>query len=414
MALKQDFMDKIYFDNSATTPLATEVIEVLIDSFKNSFANPSSIHELGRSAKKRIEEARTFIARSINAEPHEIFFLSGATEANNTVFKACDYDLIITSPSEHASVIEAAKASRQEIIWLNLDQEGYISLNELENILAKNSRIEILDKTLPAPEETAVQNTKNEIAQRSPKKILVSIMHANSEIGTVQNLKAIGDLCEKYKATFHSDCVQSLGKLDIDVKNYKLDLISASAHKLHGPKGLGFIYIAEKLQDHILDKALITGGGQERGFRAGTENVNGIIAFAKALEVSLDPEKRNKVKELQKKLWLKIKNLKSVILNGPKNLEKRLSGNLNLSFMDLKFNSEQLVLQLDLKGICVSSGSACTSNKKNTAEIIESSYVLRACQIDEDIARRAIRISLSWMNDEAELEKLTEIITKLV
>ena len=396
MALKQDFMDKIYFDNSATTPLATEVIEVLIDSFKNSFANPSSIHELGRSAKKRIEEARTFIARSINAEPHEIFFLSGATEANNTVFKACNYDLIITSPSEHASVIEAAKASRQEIIWLNLDQEGYISLNELENILAKNS------------------NAGNGVLQRSPKKILVSIMHANSEIGTIQNLKAIGDLCEKYKATFHSDCVQSLGKLDIDVKNYKLDLISASAHKLHGPKGLGFIYIAEKLQDHILDKALITGGGQERGFRAGTENVNGIIAFAKALEISLDPEKRNKVKELQKKLWLKIKNLKSVILNGPKNLEKRLSGNLNLSFMDLKFNSEQLVLQLDLKGICVSSGSACTSNKKNTAEIIESSYVLRACQIDEDIARRAIRISLSWMNDEAELEKLTEIITKLV
>ncbi|MEB3314805.1 MAG: cysteine desulfurase family protein [Candidatus Melainabacteria bacterium] len=389
-------MNKIYFDNSATTPLATEVIEVLIDSFKNSFANPSSIHGLGKSAKKKIEEARTFIANTINAKSHEIFFLSGATEANNTAFKTCSYDLIITSPSEHASVIEPAKASRQEIIWLDLDQEGYISLNELENILAKNS------------------NAGNGVGEQCPKKILVSIMHANSEIGTVQNLKAIGDLCEKYKATFHSDCVQSLGKLDIDVKNYKLDLISASAHKLHGPKGLGFIYIAEKLQDHILDKALITGGGQEQGFRAGTENVNAIIAFAKALEISLDPEKRNKVKELQKKLWMKLKNLKSVVLNGPQDLEKRLSGNLNLSFMDLKFNSEQLVLQLDLRGICVSSGSACTSNKKNTAEIIESSYVLRACQIDEDIARRAIRISLSWMNDEAELEKLTEIITKLV
>jgi cysteine desulfurase len=389
-------MNKIYFDNSSTTPLATEVIEVLIDSFRDSFANPSSVHGLGRSAKKKIEEARTFIARSINAKSHEIFFLSGATEANNTVFKTCNYDLIITSPSEHASVIEPAKASRQEIIWLDLDQEGYISLNELENILAKNS------------------NAGNGVREQCPKKILVSIMHANSEIGTVQNLKAIGDLCEKYKATFHSDCVQSLGKLDIDVKNYKLDLISASAHKLHGPKGLGFIYIAEKLQDHILDKALITGGGQEKGFRAGTENVNAIIAFAKALEISLDPEKRNKVKELQKKLWLQLKNLKSVVLNGPQDLEKRLSGNLNLSFMDLKFNSEQLVLQLDLKGICVSSGSACTSNKKNTTEIIESSYVLRACQIDEDIARRAIRISLSWMNDEAELEKLTEIITKLV
>jgi cysteine desulfurase len=389
------FMNKIYFDNSATTALAAEVIEILIDSFKTTFANPSSVHGLGKSAKKKIEEARTFIANSINAEPSEIFFLSGATEANNTVFKACDYDLIITSPSEHASVIEAAKASRQEIIWLNLDQEGYISLDELESILA--------------------QNTGNGVREQCPKKILVSIMHANSEIGTIQDLKAIGNLCEKYKAIFHSDCVQSLGKLDIDVKDSKLALISASAHKLHGPKGLGFIYIANKLQESMIDKALIIGGGQERGFRSGTENVNSIIAFAKALEISLDPKKRKKVKELQKKLWMKLKNLKSVVLNGPQDLKKRLSGNLNLSFMDLKFSSEQLVLQLDLRGICVSSGSACTSNKKNTEDsFIESSYVLRACRIDEDIAKRAIRISLSWMNDEAELEKLTEIITKLV
>jgi cysteine desulfurase len=392
-------MNKIYFDNSATTPLAAEVIEILIDSFKNTFANPSSVHQLGKSTKKKLEEARTFIAKSINAEPNEIFFLSGATEANNTVLKTCDYDLIITSPSEHASIIEPAKASAKEIIWLNLDQEGYISLEELENILAKNSKLGILD-------------TNPEAA----KKILVSIMHANNEIGTVQDLKAIGDLCEKYEAVFHSDCVQSLGKLDIDVKNYKLDFISASAHKLHGPKGLGFIYIAGKLQDHILDKALIIGGGQERGFRSGTENVNAIIALAKALEISLDTEKRNKVKELQKKLWIKLKNLKSVVLNGPQDLEKRLSGNLNLSFMDLKFNSEQLVLQLDLRGICVSSGSACTSNNKNTEEdsLIESSYVLRACLIDENVSRRAIRISLSWMNNEMELEKLTEIIKKLV
>lgn len=398
MALKQDFMNKIYFDNSATTALAAEVIEVLIDSFQTTFANPSSVHGLGKSAKKKIEEARTFIANSINAEPNEIFFLSGATEANNTVFKACDYDLIITSPSEHASVIEPAKASGKEIFWLNLDQEGYISLDELENILAQNSKIEALDKR-----------------PRIPKKILVSIMHANSEIGTVQDIKAIGNLCEKYEAIFHSDCVQSLGKLDIDVKNSKLDLISASAHKLHGPKGLGFIYIANKLQESIVDKAIIIGGGQERGVRSGTENVNSIIAFAKALEISLDPEKRNKVKELQKKLWMKLKNLKSVVLNGPQNLENRLGGNLNLSFMDLKFNSEQLVLQLDLRGVCVSSGSACTSNKKNFEDsFIESSYVLRACHIDENIAKRAIRISLSWMNDEAELEKLTEIITKLV
>ena len=408
-------MNKIYFDNSATTALASEVIEVLIDSFKTTFANPSSVHGLGKSAKKKIEEARTFIANNINAEPHEIFFLSGATEANNTVFKACEYDLIITSPSEHASVLEPAKASGKEIIWLNLDQEGCISLQELENILAKNSKIEAPGKRSSIPRGTVTENAKIGVREQCPKKILVSIMHANSEIGTVQDIKAIGDLCEKYQAIFHSDCVQSLGKLDIDVKDSKLDLISASAHKLHGPKGLGFIYIANKLQENMVDKALFIGGGQEGGFRSGTENVNSIIAFAKALEISLDPEKRNKVKELQKKLWMKLKNLKSVVLNGPQNIENRLSGNLNLSFMDLKFNSEQLVLQLDLRGVCVSSGSACTSNKKNFEDpFIESSYVLRACHIDEDIAKKAIRISLSWMNDETELEKLTEIITKLV
>ena len=160
MALKQDFMNKIYFDNSATTALAAEVIEVLIDSFKTTFANPSSVHGLGKSAKKKIEEARTFIANSINAEPNEIFFLSGATEANNTVFKTCDYDLIITSPSEHASVIEPAKASHQEIFWLNLDQEGYISLDELENILAQNTENGYRDWSLYRDWETDRKSTR--------------------------------------------------------------------------------------------------------------------------------------------------------------------------------------------------------------------------------------------------------------
>jgi cysteine desulfurase len=161
---------------------------------------------------------------------------------------------------------------------------------------------------------------------------------------------------------------------------------------------------------------LIVGGGQEAAFRAGTENLTGIIAFAKALEISSRPENINKLKELRSKLWQGLKNLKGAILNGPLDLEKRLPNNLNISFMDLKYSSEQLVLQLDLQGICVSSGSACTSNKKLSTEepLIESSYVLRACRIDEEISKRAIRISLSWMNRDEELEKMIEIIKKLV
>jgi len=381
-------MKKIYFDNSATTPLAEELRDLILNSYLEDFANPSSIHSLGRAVKKKINAARSSIAAVLNAEAEEIKFLSGATEANNTVFNLLNYDLIITSPSEHASVIEAAKASSKPIIWLNLNKEGYIDLAELEKHLSENQG----------------------------KLILVSIMHANSEIATVQDLKSIGHLCKRYSAIFHSDCVQSLSKLKIDVKDFNLDLVSASAHKIHGAKGVGFLYIKRAVERMHKFRPLIVGGGQEHDFRAGTENVTGIIAFAKALEISLRPENINKVKELRAKLWLGLKDLKGAVLNGPLDLEKRLINNLNISFMDLKYTSEQLVLQLDLKGVCVSSGSACTSNKKLSSEesFIESSYVLRACRIDEEISRRAIRISLSWMNSEAELEKMIEIIKKLV
>jgi len=245
-------------------------------------------------------------------------------------------------------------------------------------------------------------------------------MHANSEIGTVQDIKAIGALCKLYSAYFHSDCVQSLGKLDIDVKASNLDFISSSAHKIHGPKGIGFLYIRKARHKTFLDNALIVGGSQERGFRSGTENSSAIIAFATALKLMLDPNKQKKIKALQKQLWTELQKLPECILNGPQDLNKRLAGNLNLSFQSLKFTSEQLVLQLDLRGICVSSGSACTSNKKTFTDTplddpyIESSYVLRACRIDEAIAKKAIRISLSWMNTEEELKKMTEIMEKLV
>ena len=375
---------KIYFDNSATTAIADEVLDVLQESLKSDYGNPSSLHSAGRKAKKLLNKSRENLAKHINAKPEEVKFLSGATEANNSVFKLCDYDLIITSPSEHASVIEPAKASGKEVIWLDLDDEGFICIEEL-------------DKHLKAHKD---------------KKILVSIMHANSEIGTIQDLESIGKICKKHSALFHSDCVQSLSKVPIDVKKFNLDFISASSHKLHGPKGVGCLYISKNGEKSLKDKALIIGGSQENDFRSGTENLPGIIAFVKALEISSNKKKINRIKELRTKLLKSLQEIEGFHLNGPKDLNKRLCSNLNFAFKNLKFTSEQLVLQLDLKGVFISSGSACSSNKANKA-IIESSYVLRACKIPEDIAVKSVRLSLSWMNTEEEITKFLEILEQL-
>ncbi len=374
----------IYFDNSATTPLAEDVIESMHESLRSNFANPSSIHSAGRKSKKLLTKARERLASEINAKLEEIKFLSGATEANNTVFKLCDYELIITSPSEHASVIEPAKATGKEIIWLELDQEGFICIQELDKHLKENAS----------------------------KKVLVSIMHANSEIGTIQDIEGIGKICKKHGAIFHSDCVQSLTKVPINVKKFNLDFISASAHKLHGPKGVGFLYMAKAAEKHLKDKALIIGGSQENNFRSGTENLPGILGFIKAIELSSDKKKVQQTKELRDKLLKALKKINGFRLNGPKNLNQRLCSNLNFALTNLKFTSEQLVLQLDLKGVFVSSGSACSSNKANTA-IIESSYVLRACKIPEEIARKSIRLSLSWMNTEEEISQFLEILKQI-
>ena len=377
----------IYFDNSATTALTHDLIDFLSNSYREYYANPSSLHSLGRKSKKAINKARKYFAKEINAEANEIKFLSGATEANNTVFKISDYDHIITSPSEHASIIEPAKAAHKSISWLNLDNEGFIDLTELESILKGQ--------------------------QELGKKVLVSIMHANSEIGTIQNLEAIGKLCKQYGAIFHSDCVQSLSKIPIDVKKFNLDFISCSAHKLHGPKGIGFLYISERIQEQIQDQALIIGGGQEENLRSGTENLHSILAFAEALKISSKSENIKKIRELQKYTLERLESLPGIVINGPKDLSKRLVTNINFAATNLNFTSEQLVLQLDLRGICISSGSACSYNKGNPA-LIESSYVLRACKIPEQIAQKSVRLSVSWTNSKNEVDKFIEILENLV
>jgi cysteine desulfurase len=369
----------IYLDNAATTPLAPELLALLKDLNTNLYANPSSLHSPGRAAKKQLNQARKTIAAILKAEPEEIIFTSGATEANNYVFQVCDYDLIITSPAEHASVLEPAKASGKNIIWLTLDKEGYINLEELKSQLEANSE----------------------------RKILISLMHGNNEIGTIQDIEAIAALKAQYSnVIFHSDCVQSFAKYDIDLSKTPIDLISSSAHKIHGPKGVGLLYIKKALQKN---QALIIGGGQEFSLRSGTENLNGIIAFAKAAQLSR--EQSSKLEELHNYLYKELEQIDGLIINGPQDAPKRLLGNINISLSKLKLNSEELVLQMDLKGIAISSGSACSSNK--TGASIESSYVLRACQIEESIASKAIRISVSRFNNKAELDQLSEIIHKL-
>ena len=377
----------IYFDNAATTPLDPEVLETLNAANEKFFANPSSLHSLGRKAKKALTKARKTLAAKINSETEEVFFKSGATEANNFVFKSLDFDLIITSPSEHPCILEAAKASRKPIHWLNLDGEGFIDIKELEKLVVENR----------------------------DKKILVSIMHGNKEIGTVQDLKAIGELKSRLNNfIFHSDCVQTLNKQDIDVKEFNLDAASFSAHKIHGPKGVGALYLNKALALEIDMKAnaLIIGGGQESNIRSGTENLPAIIAFAKALEIY---SQSSKILELEEKIINELEKLPGFVLHGAKDFKKqRIPGNINFSLSKLDLDSESFVLQMDLNDIAISSGSACSSNKGADSEAsILSSYVLRACRIDSEVAKKAIRVSISRQNTEAEADIFLNAIKEL-
>ncbi len=379
----------IYFDNAATTPLFPEVIDLLHKLNQELFANPSSIHSQGRKAKKQLERARQDLAEILNAEAEELFFTSGATESNNTIFKLLDYDLIITSPAEHASVIESAKSLAKPILWLTLDKEGFIDLNELEKYLEENSG----------------------------KRILVSIMHGNNEIGTINDIAAIAKITKKFPdVLFHSDCVQTFTKTEIDLSKLDIDFISASSHKIHGPKGVALLYINKKVQEKfsLQLRPLIIGGSQEKDIRSGTENLVSIIAFALAAKLNSEVQRKSKIKELQENLFAKLNQIENLVINGPKDLNNRVLGNINFSLLNCKLKSEEFVLQLDLKGFAVSSGSACTSNKVAGQSEIESSYVLRACGISEAIATKAIRISLGSMNSEEEVNRFLVAINSIL
>jgi cysteine desulfurase len=362
---------KVYLDNAATTPLDNEVLETMLPFLKEHFGNPSSTHDFGRKAKSGIEKARKDIAALLNASASEIVFTSGGTEADNMAIYCSIYDLgvkhIVTSDIEHHAVTHTVehfeKCGLIKTSYLKVDEAGRIDLKELELLLANN-----------------------------PQKTLVSLMHANNEIGTVIDLKSVGEICKKYNAYFHSDTVQTMGHFNFDMKELNLHFATGAAHKFHGPKGVGFLY----LNKEIKIKPLINGGSQERNLRGGTENLYGIVGLGKALELACKHliEHKNYIENLREYLKNQlIENIPGISFNGCQ--ENYLYTVLSASFPKTE-NASMLLFLLDIDGIAVSSGSACTSGS-NTG-----SHVLRG--IGSDPERTCVRFSFSKLNTKEELD----------
>ena len=377
-------MQRIYLDNAATTPMHPEVIEEMAECMKNSFGNPSSTHVFGRESKAKMELSRKKIAEALNVMPSEIVFTSCGTESNNLIIRSCvDYlnvTRIITSPLEHKCVKETThemESNRNvEVLKVKLDENGSIDYEDLENKL-----------------------------KSSDKKTLVTLMHANNEIGNLLDVQRVQQLCEETGALFHTDTVQTLGHYPMNLGELKIDFASCSAHKLHGPKGVGFAYIKKSTGFH----PQITGGGQERGLRSGTENVYGVVGLAKAFEMSIqDLEQHKKHIENLKKYTIEQlrEHIPGVEFNGlSADLDKSLYTVLNVR---LPFKDALIGFELELKGIAVSQGSACSSGAAKVSAVIES--ILTPEQIEHTTP---IRISFSSYNTKEEIDTLVGVLQKI-
>lgn len=367
-------MKKIYLDNAATTPIDKQVLRAMLPFLKEKFGNPSSPYSLGEEAKQAIENSRKQIASLINAEPEEIIFTSGGTEANNLALKCFLAEKIITQSTEHSAVLEVVKSCSKPVEIVSVNSEGLVNIEELKEKITKNS--------------------------------LVSIMHVNNEIGTIQPIEEIAKICKEKGAFFHTDAVQSFGKLKIDVKNQSIDMLSASAHKINGPKGAGFLYIRKELKPLL--KPLLHGGGQEFGLRSGTENVASIIGFGKAAEFAKKKMKRTRELQALRDYFIKkILEISGIKLNG--SWEKRIFNNVNVTIKNVE--GEALVLMLDSFGIQCSTGSACSSlNHK-------SSHVLKSIGLSDEEIHSSVRFSLGFQNTKKEIDfaikKIKESIIKL-
>ena len=371
----------IYMDNAATTPVKKEVLEEMLPYFTEKYGNPSSVYSLGSMSKRAVEDAREKVAKALGANPREIFFTGGGSESDNWAIKGvafANYDKgnhIITSKIEHHAILHTCEYLEKkgfEVTYLDVDEYGIVDLEQLRNA--------ITDKT-----------------------ILISIMFANNEIGTIQPIKEIGEIAKEKNIYFHTDAVQAIGNIKIVVKELNIDLLSLSAHKFYGPKGIGALYVRQGVK---IDP-LITGGAQERKRRAGTENVPAIVGLGKAIELAYTnfEEKNNRLIKLRDMLIEKIKsNIDYVRLNG--HPVKRLPGNVNMCFQFIE--GESLLLSLDMEGIAASSGSACTSGS------LDPSHVLLAIGLSHEIAHGSLRLTLGDFNTEEEIDYVVEKLVKIV
>ena len=362
---------KVYLDNAATTALDKEVLEAMLPIMEQHFGNPSSIHAFGRQTRTILESARKTVAKYLNAAPSEIFFTSGGTEADNMAIRCVVDDLkinhAITTVIEHHAVLhtleDLEKQGKIKLSFVNLDQKGNVDLNHLEELLSANSRS------------------------------LVSLMHANNEIGTLLPIEKVSELCLKYNAIFHSDTVQTMGHYAIDTKKMKVHFLTGAPHKFHGPKGVGFLYINSEVKIH----PYITGGSQERNMRGGTENVYGIVGLAKALQIASDhlEEHQKQIKAIKNYMIDQlVHHIPDVKFNGEVG-EKSLYTVLNVSFPPSE-KAEMLLFNLDIKGIAASGGSACSSGSQT------GSHVLRG--IKADMNRPSVRFSFSKYTSKQEID----------
>lgn len=371
----------IYLDNAATTKTAPEVVEAMLPYFTEMYGNPSSVYEFSQKSKAAITEARETIAKSLGAKTEEIYFTAGGSESDNWAMKAAAEaykqkgNHIITSKIEHHAVLHTGdwlEKQGYEVTYLDVDENGTVKLEELKKAIR-------------------------------PTTILISIMFANNEIGTVQPIKEIGAIAKEHGILFHTDAVQAFGQLPINVDELNIDMLSSSAHKLNGPKGIGFLYIRKCVKI----RSFVHGGAQERKRRAGTENVPGIVGYGAAVERAMRTLEERTAKERELRDYLIDRVLKEVPytrLNGHRT--NRLPNNANFSFQFIE--GESLLIMLDMDGICGSSGSACTSGS------LDPSHVLLAIGLPHEIAHGSLRLTLSEETTKEELDYVAESIKKIV
>ncbi|MGM5483411.1 MAG: cysteine desulfurase family protein [Nanobdellota archaeon] len=369
-------LKKIYLDNAATTKVDEKVLEAMKPYFIKEYANPSSAHTSGIDAKESIEKARKTIAKSINAQPEEIIFTSGGTESNNFALKSIAFTNkkkhIITTKVEHKCVLNSCKWLENqgfEVTYLDVDKEGFISLEDLKSKIRKDT-------------------------------ILVSVIHGNNEIGTINDIEEIGKICKDNKIYFHTDACQSYTKTEIDVQKQNIDLITLNSHKIHGPKGVGALYIRKGTEIESWQH----GGGHEFNLRSGTENVPGIVGFAEAVKQSDKKKHTNHISKIRNKLISGILEIPGTNLNGSDT--KRLCNNTNFLIEDIA--GDTLGAMLDSKNISSSTGSACSEASS------EPSYVLKAIGLDNKQAEASIRLTLSRYNTEEEIDYTIKLIKKFV